>query len=775
MSYSGNQALSAEIQERILETFRQTLALVESSASQEALLGCDFILRLDPLFEPARTLHERLIANSGTVETDDLRALVEVDQTETPSAVDLFTVDAPADEPQAKQPAAVVENDVEISKKSEAPPLKEAIVAPEPVSAPEPVTQVKVPEEPVTEIPDATAPKPEENIDSGPEPREAARPATSSLPPEESIVSPATEKLSRAEAVAPAAEVSEAPQDVRAQGDSEPPQEAPDAGITHQPDPYLESMIDSANTAIKAENLAEARELLGKAQLLDPENPKVLELEEALAAADQSPDASIGDSPEPVEEESAEADDKLESLENLDEMKDLDQPEVEGEKRSLADLGSALDSESEQRIQDLLAEGQNEFEAGDFQSAIDSWSRIFLIDIDHAEANQRIEEARKLKAESDRELEEAFHEGVVLLDDQKLDEARAAFERVLEMQPNHLAAQQQLEKIESAGKEGAPASGIHVSAVSEDSPVTDETAASFDQELISKPEFSGLEAVDASADPFGELSKPKAKAAKSRMSLYVGAAVLLLVLAGGWILIRNWSSIFPNSGKDSQASVRTAPQDPITRAMGLKENGKTAMALAQLRRLPPENPAYAEAQTLIAQWESKDPSADDRDQPSPAEMERRSNHIQMANLFYQDREFLRVLEHLDAASLVTPLDEGEDSMRQASREALSDIQDQIDLFEQGDWEFAVRTLWNLHQANPDNKDVKRLLIDCYFNLGYRDLQRSDPGGAVRKLTEAVNLGPDDYEATRLLRFAQTYETRAPDLLYQIFIKYQPTR
>ena len=147
----------------------------------------------------------------------------------------------------------------------------------------------------------------------------------------------------------------------------------------------------------------------------------------------------------------------------------------------------------------------------------------------------------------------------------------------------------------------------------------------------------------------------------------------------------------------------------------------------------------------------------------------------MANLFYQDREFLRVIEHLDAAALVTPLDEAEDSMHAASYEALSEIQSQIDLFKEGDWEFAVRSLWNLHQADPNNKDVKRLLVDSYFNLGYRDLQRSDPTGAVGKLTEAVTLAPGDSEASRLLKLAQTYETRPPDLLYQIYIKYQATR
>ena len=69
MRYVGNSALSPQIQERIQNTFRQTLGLAEEGNRQEALLGCDFILRLDPLFEPARRLQERLNDGDGPVDT----------------------------------------------------------------------------------------------------------------------------------------------------------------------------------------------------------------------------------------------------------------------------------------------------------------------------------------------------------------------------------------------------------------------------------------------------------------------------------------------------------------------------------------------------------------------------------------------------------------------------------------------------------------------------------------------------------------------------------
>jgi len=74
MSYAGNAKLSQEIQNRILNTFQQTIALVEEGNVQEALLGCDFILRLDPLFEPARKLQGRLQESGTDVTVEDLAA-----------------------------------------------------------------------------------------------------------------------------------------------------------------------------------------------------------------------------------------------------------------------------------------------------------------------------------------------------------------------------------------------------------------------------------------------------------------------------------------------------------------------------------------------------------------------------------------------------------------------------------------------------------------------------------------------------------------------------
>jgi hypothetical protein len=73
MSYAGNPNLAPDVQKRILETFRHTLDVAARGNPEEARLGCDFVLQLDPRFTPAHTLAERLRGASGPVSVGDLR------------------------------------------------------------------------------------------------------------------------------------------------------------------------------------------------------------------------------------------------------------------------------------------------------------------------------------------------------------------------------------------------------------------------------------------------------------------------------------------------------------------------------------------------------------------------------------------------------------------------------------------------------------------------------------------------------------------------------
>lgn len=98
------------------------------------------------------------------------------------------------------------------------------------------------------------------------------------------------------------------------------------------------------------------------------------------------------------------------------------------------------------RIDRLLDEGQKIYERGDYQEAIDVWSRIFLIDIDNLDASNRIEEARKWKAEVER-AEKLFHEGVAQIERGATAEGLSSFRKALELVPDHSLTREYLDQL----------------------------------------------------------------------------------------------------------------------------------------------------------------------------------------------------------------------------------------------------------------------------------------------------------------------------------------
>ncbi|KAB2965791.1 MAG: hypothetical protein F9K18_06270, partial [Thermoanaerobaculia bacterium] len=365
MIYSGNPTLSPDVQRRILTTYRQSLQSAQQGNLDEALLGCDFVLRLDPQFGAARTLQQMISARKPAEEFAALLAALDA-----PASSDLRSAFT---QMLGERRFAEVLNAAERDKR-----------------------QV------------------------------AADPELARL---------VEEAQSRYEA-----------------------------------DPYVSKFTEAAALSVRSGELEEARRLIEKARSLDATHPRVAELEEMLGhygdperemggrrrgiAMAEEPPAAAG--PPPAAPEAG-----------------LELPDLDFSFGELADgsagaeqeaEGGALERPAEEtsgRIVGLLAEGQAAFDRGEYQGAIDAWSRIFLIDIDHAEAARKIERARQLKAEREREVEEIFHDGVGRFDTGDLAGSRAAFQRVLELNPGYALAREYLEKLDERESGGTlPGAGL---------------------------------------------------------------------------------------------------------------------------------------------------------------------------------------------------------------------------------------------------------------------------------------------------------------------------
>ena len=77
------------------------------------------------------------------------------------------------------------------------------------------------------------------------------------------------------------------------------------------------------------------------------------------------------------------------------------------------------------RIEQLLVAGLDHYFAGDFESAINLWTRVLFLDRHHDRARAYIERARSAQAERQRQTEALVHEGMVAFDRGDVEHARA--------------------------------------------------------------------------------------------------------------------------------------------------------------------------------------------------------------------------------------------------------------------------------------------------------------------------------------------------------------
>ncbi|HEX4956335.1 MAG TPA: hypothetical protein VF017_23355 [Thermoanaerobaculia bacterium] len=711
MHYPGNSALAPDVQQRIVRTFQQTLELAEKGSAQEAILGCDFILRMDPQFEAARVLMNRIGATPGAVSVEDLRRMLQ----------------DPAARPAVPAaPATLPDLDFD------------------------------------TELPDLPELSPE------PSGRSALTEGLRQL-------------LERGELKRLIQVAEENRREVAADADARRIVEQ--AYNRLEAEPYVLSYLEKARQARAGGDLGEVERMLARARSLDAHHPGILELERELAGPVAPPAVASGAG---VAGDAVELELEPQGGFSLDFAASAPAPQWG------APVASGGGQETDGRIRELLDEGQAAFARGDHQAAIDTWSRIFLIDIDHQEAARRIEQARRVKAEGERKVEEVFHEAVNAFELGFRDEARQGLERVLAIQPGHFGARDYLNRLEEEPAESfAPPAAVPPRPGGGGELLEEDL---FLKEDIFEPPPPG-EAPRAAAQPKATAAatgarpaaKPAARASSGRGRFFlVGGAVLALLLAVSYLAWNNWDRLFPNAAPAAEG-------DLLAQAKEQYERGKQAAARSILGRIPEGDPQYEEAQELLANWqagkgqprtrrpaggkamelpplpETANPPAD------PNLRDRWDREVARAREAYAEREYLLADRHFQRAAQVAPLAGTAAELSRDVRRQLAPLGEMITRFERRDWEPILLPLSEMRKLDSTDRDVARLLADTHYNLAVRDLQAGAPAAALPRFDEALRLRPDSVAIRRHKAFAQTYAERPPDLLYQIYVKYLPFR
>jgi len=386
-----------------MTAFRQVVGKLQEGSREEALIGLEFVLRLDPAYAPARNLHQQLSSGAAEIDLDDVVSQLKAPTTD---AINSLLVEAVEDFNNRDFTAARQKVDqvlLDLPGHQEARQLLREIEG-----ATKGDTQV-------TNFLDQAR----EALRNG-DSQEAANfvMMAQALDPHHRDISTTLAEIEAAGDVS-LSQAGFAPDGAKDEADGF----SPEAGAVPDFDAAATASEMFADTAVSPPAEPESRIPPNEAP------PDFSSPDEAQApvfnAAPDVPEPPPAATEEPYYEET------------VSEVSDLFQETPEAFE---AASGGADSGGKKQKIRELLTRGGTAAAADDYDAAIDAWSRVFLIDPDHEEAHDRIEHIRHAKEELERRIEPMLADALDAHENGNEATARDFVDRILELSPRHVEA-----------------------------------------------------------------------------------------------------------------------------------------------------------------------------------------------------------------------------------------------------------------------------------------------------------------------------------------------
>ncbi len=400
-----------------MTAFRQVVGKLQEGSREEALIGLEFVLRLDPAYAPAQNLHKQLSSGADEIDLDDVVSQL---QAPTTDAINSLLVEAVEDFNNRDFSAArqkVEQVLLDLPGHQEARQL-------------------------LREIEGAT--KGDTQVTNFLEQaREALRGGDSQEAANFVMMAQALDPHHR-DITATLAEIEAAGEVSLSQAGFAPHDEAED---TTDFSPPAATASDFGAADIASQLFADD----DAAPSPGPAAEEPVETEEApdFSSADGAP--AFDAAPEIPQPTSTEADEPYYE-ETASTVSDLFQETPETFESAATDSDGGG---KKQKIRELLSRGGTAAAADDYAGAIDAWSRVFLIDPDHEEARDRIEHIRHAKEELEARLEPMFADALDALENGNEATARDFVDRILELSPQHVDASLLADRLGSPSRDGA--------------------------------------------------------------------------------------------------------------------------------------------------------------------------------------------------------------------------------------------------------------------------------------------------------------------------------
>ncbi len=703
-TYLGNSSLSSAVKDRVLSTFQQAVTLYKQGRIDEVVQGCGLILRMDPMFDPAKKLMEKAKNPSSPVDVDAL-----------------IPSDAGSDALREAR-AALAARDFQQASDLTAELLRD----------------------------DFTNEEAREINDTAREKMEAAPFVDQFIRKAEGFARQGNASAARAELEKARALDGDHP-DIRPVLDSlTPGPSSPGASFSSGPSPSF--VVDAPPPAPTARGAAQATDFGFTFE------------EEKSSGPDLSFDAFSFDAPTPT----TPAPPAPESTSFGSGGFSFDTPSAGtgGFDFSTAPVSSGDD---QRKVQQFLADGDRAAASGDYQQAIDLWSRIFLIDVTNDEASQRIENAKAKRRELETKVEALISAGESAVGHDN-ETARAKFAEALKLEPGNLIAHDYLEKLSSKVSGGT--SGTYEAPIS---PAPSSDRGIFDDDEIAmsgsydslKPPDPGPAAAAAKkpVKAKAEVSKTSAKRGSS-MGIIATIAAVVVVAAIGWFV---WSKYMAKPAYDPSLTEATMQQ-----AQNLAKRGRYDEAIAKLQDVKPADPQHDKALEMIADLQHKKAQTAAMINGRPA-AQVYDESIAAGRAAYDAHDFDTAKKAFDTAARIKPLPPDVKPIYDAASEQSARLEGARALFADQKYQETIATLEPLLQADPQNQSIRRMLVGAHFNLGAAALQEERVPDAIREFDAVLKNDPNDTMAKRSKELAERYSGQPKDLLYKIYVKYLPLR
>jgi tetratricopeptide (TPR) repeat protein len=726
--YPGNPSLPREVRDKILSTFKHTLNLYEEGKLDDCAIGCDFILKMDPRFSPARRLLEKTKNPAADIDLIELEAIVATTpaRQQRPSAADAEKLLVRAVESYnardfdacinaAEQVLTALPGNVHATELLEKTRRKKEVQA-----------EFEASRARALALLEARRHKDAE--------RELDR--MRSLDPDHPAVALLENRLAQAGArpgagAPPAAsEGLGGMMDLGGTGDSL---------ATPASEPRI-SFGESAGAGSAGGGL-DSLSLEGSAQstavLPPPDFPATRRGPLDLGARTPPGAGSPGDlwsessAPEPPAPPPPPA-----------------RPAAGARPAAEEDAGK-----SEREVAVLLKQGDDAAARGDHEGAIEIWSRIFLIDINSVEAVTRIEKTRQDMAEGNKQVSEILQTGRDAFEAGDLTAARTAFLKALAIEANEPTARSFLDRIEKELRAGEPAPA----------PADSETGLSDLEEAAPPPEAPAVKRKGA----------PVALRVNPRVAM-IAVAFVALVAIGSWLVMRQ-----PRPAP-APAVVPVRTGGSLEKATAFFQEGKIPETIAELKRIRPSDPDYAKARQLLDTL-AKSPAetaAEARPAPPPAAEGGGAPPGTDPNALKERGEKAlaegRYIDALKTLSAVSASYQGDPAFARsitAASDKVAEMTPAVKLYNEAEYETAIPVLWRIYQADKNNQDARSYLLRCYTNQGITQLQNGLYPKARQSFDEALALDPQDTEILRHRKFAERYAKGDLDLLGRIYVRH----